>query len=73
MGAKMLSLHYCLGEYDGVILTEAPDEATVMAILVAEISPGHVKATKTTALITSHQAMNAMRKAGSASYKAPKG
>jgi len=73
MGGKMLSLHYCLGEYDGVILMEAPDEATVMAILVAAISPGHVKATKTTALITMQQAMNALHKAGGASYHAPKG
>lgn len=73
MGGRMLSLHYCLGEYDGVTLIEAPDEATVMAILLAAISPGHLRATKTTALITVQQAMNAMRKAGGASYRAPKG
>jgi len=73
MGAKMLSLHYSMGEYDGVILIEAPDEATVMAVLLAAIAPGHVRATKTTALITVQQAMNAMRKASGGSYRAPKG
>ncbi len=73
MGAKMHSLHYAFGEYDGVIITEAPDEGTVLAILLAAISPGHVKATKTTTLFTPQQAMAAMRKAGTASYRAPKG
>ena len=73
MGAKLRSLHYCFGEYDGVITMEAPDETTVLSILLAAISPGHVKATKTTTLITTQQAMTAMRKAGTASYRAPKG
>jgi uncharacterized protein with GYD domain len=73
MGGKMLSLHYCFGEYDGVIMMEAPDEATVMAVLLAAISPGHVKATKTTTLVSVQQAMSAMKKASGASYRAPKG
>jgi len=73
MGAKMHSLHYSFGEYDGVIMLEAPDEATAMAVLVAAISPGHVKATKTTVLVPPKQAMDAMRKAGAASYRAPAG
>jgi uncharacterized protein with GYD domain len=73
MGAKMHSMHYCFGEYDGVIMLEAPDESTVLSLLIAAIAPGHVKATRTTVLFTSQQAMAAMRKAGSASYRAPAG
>lgn len=73
MGAKMHSLHYCFGDYDGVIITEAPDETTVLSIILAAISPGHVKATKTTTLFTPQQAVAAMRKAGSSSYRAPTG
>ncbi len=73
MGAKMHSLHYSFGDYDGVIMLEAPDEATAMSVLLAAISPGHVKATKTTVLVTPKQAMEAMRKAGAASYRAPTG
>ena len=73
MGAKLHSLHYCFGEYDGVIMMEAPEETTVLATLLAAISPGHVKAVKTTTLFTVEQAMTAMRKAGTASYRAPTG
>jgi uncharacterized protein with GYD domain len=73
MGGKMHSLHYCFGEYDGVIMLEAPDESTVLSILIAAIAPGHVKATKTTTLFTPQQAVAAMRKAGTASYRAPGG
>lgn len=73
MGAKVQSLHYCFGEYDGVIILEAPNETTVLSVLLAAISPGHVKATKTTTLFTVQQAMEAMRKAGSVSYQRPRG
>jgi uncharacterized protein with GYD domain len=73
MGTKMHSLHYSFGEYDGVIMLEASDEAIAMSVLLAAISPGHVKATKTTVLITPKQAVDAMRKAGTTSYRAPQG
>ena len=73
MGVKLHSLHYCFGDYDGVIMMEAPDETTVLATLLAAISPGHVKAIKTTTLFTVEQAMAALRKAGTASYRAPSG
>ncbi|HLJ62441.1 MAG TPA: GYD domain-containing protein [bacterium] len=73
MGAKLLSLHYCFGEYDGVTMMEAPDEATVMAILLAANSPGHVKTTRTTVLITLREAMVAMRRAHDAQYRGPHG
>jgi hypothetical protein len=45
----------------------------VLATLLATISPGHVKALKTTTLFTVEQAMAALRKAGTASYRAPSG
>jgi uncharacterized protein with GYD domain len=73
MGGRMLSFYYAFGEYDGVLISEAPDEATIMAVLIAAVSPGHIKATKTTPLITVEQSMEAMRKAGTLTYAAPKG
>jgi uncharacterized protein with GYD domain len=72
MGGRMLGFYYAFGEYDGVTIIEAPDEASIMAVLIAAISPGHIKATKTTPLITVDQALEAMRKAGALSYSAPK-
>lgn len=72
LGGRMISLYYCMGEYDGVVLFEAPDEQTAASILFTAISPGHLKATRTTALLTVEQTMEAMRKANSESYPGPK-
>ena len=73
LGGRMLDLYYCFGEYDGIVIMEAPDETTAMAAVLAAIAPGHLKATKTTVLFTVEQAMEAMGKAGEIVYPAPKG
>jgi hypothetical protein len=54
-------------------MLEAPSEDAVLSMLLAAVAPGHVKATKTTTLFTPQQAVQAMRKAGTASYRAPAG
>jgi uncharacterized protein with GYD domain len=71
LGGKLVSLYYAFGDYDGVFIGEAPDDATAAAIVLAAVSPGHVKSTKTTRLLTVEEAMEAMRKAGSVTYRAP--
>jgi uncharacterized protein with GYD domain len=71
LGARLVSLHYCMGEYDGVVLSEAPDDTTAIALAIAAVSPGHVKAIRTTRLISVAEALEAMRKAGSVTYQAP--
>lgn len=72
LGGRMISLHYCMGEYDGVVIYEAPDQATAAAIVFTAISPGHLKATRTTSLMTVDEAMEAMRKANAEAYPGPK-
>jgi uncharacterized protein with GYD domain len=72
LGGRLLAFYYAFGEYDGVFITEMPDETTVTAAVVAAISPGHVKAIKTTVLLTTEQTLEAMRKAGAQSYQAPR-
>jgi uncharacterized protein with GYD domain len=72
LGGRLVSFYYCFGEYDGVCITEMPDETTETASVLASISPGHVKAVKTTVLLTTEQTMEAMRKAGSQTYQAPR-
>ena len=71
LGGRVLSFYYCMGEYDGVVIFQAPDEVTAASILFTTISPGHLKATKTTALLTVEDAMGAMRKANAGAYPAP--
>jgi hypothetical protein len=40
-------------------------------MVMAAISPGHVSAAKTTVLLTAEEGVEAMRKAGEATYRAP--
>ena len=72
-GARLVDVYYCFGEYDGVVLFEAPDDATATALMVTAISPGHVKATRTTRLMTVDEMQDALRKAGTATYAPPTG
>lgn len=71
MGGRLVSLYYSFGEYDGVIVYEAPDEKAGAAVILAAISPGHLKAIKTTTLLTVEDTMDALRKAGEVTYRGP--
>ena len=71
LGGRLVSFYNCFGEYDGVIVYEAPDETTAAATILAAVAPGHLKAIKTTTLMTTEQTMEAMRKAGMQTYRAP--
>lgn len=73
LGGRLLSMYYCFGEYDGFIIYEAPDETTASGAVLAAIARGHLKAAKTTVLLTVEQAMEAMGKAGEIVFPAPKG
>jgi uncharacterized protein with GYD domain len=71
LGGRMIGYYSCFGEYDGIVLYEAPDDTTATAISMAAVSPGHLKASHTTKLFTVEETMEAMRKAGSISFQGP--
>jgi uncharacterized protein with GYD domain len=71
LGGRLIGFYFCFGEYDGVTLTEAPDDTTATAIVMAVVSAGHLKAVKTTKLFTVDETMEAMRKAGSFAFQGP--
>ncbi len=71
LGGRLVSFYYSFGEYDGVFIAEMPDETTITAAILTALSPGHIKAVQTTALLTTEQTMAAMRKAGSQTYQGP--
>lgn len=71
LGGRLIDLYYHFGEYDGIVLVEAPDDTAANAAVIAVTAPGHLKATRTTRLFSVEEAMEAMRKAGAISYKAP--
>jgi uncharacterized protein with GYD domain len=73
LGGRMISLYFCFGEYDVVVLVELPDDTAATAVALAAVSPGHLKAYKTTKLFTVEETMEAMRKAGSLAFPGPSG
>ena len=71
MGGRLVSFYNSFGEYDVLVIYEAPDESTAAAIVMAAISPGHLSSAKTTVLLSAQEGMEAMRKAAEATYRAP--
>ena len=61
------------GEWDGVVVVEAPDDTTVTAAIVAALGAGHLRASSTTRLFTAQEMMEALRKAGSLQFQPPGG
>jgi len=71
MGGRLISMYYCMGEYDGLVIYEAPDESSAVATILSAISPGHLKATKTTVLLSVEDTVEAMNKANAEAYPGP--
>jgi len=71
LGGRLIELYYSFGDYDGVVLFEAPDDTAAVASLVAVLGPGHVKAIKTTKLLSVEDTMDALQRAGELSYAGP--
>ena len=73
LGCRLESFYYSLGEYDGLVIIEAPNEAAITAVLLAAIGAGHIRASKTTQLLAPRDAVEAMRQAGAAAFTVPGG
>ena len=71
MGGRLHSFYNSFGEYDGLVIYEAPDESTAAAIVLTAVSPGHLSRVKTTVLLSAEEGVEAMRKAGEATDRAP--
>jgi uncharacterized protein with GYD domain len=71
VGGRLIELYYAFGDYDGVLLFEAPDDTSAAAGLVAAIGAGHLKVNRTTKLLTVEETLQALRKAGSISFQGP--
>jgi uncharacterized protein with GYD domain len=69
-GGRLIAWYLSFGEYDGLLIYEAPDDATAGALVLASARHGHLSATKTTLLLTSKQSMVMMRRTGAMSFRA---
>jgi uncharacterized protein with GYD domain len=72
LGCRVVGLYYHFGEYDGVLIFEAPDDTAANALMIATVAPGHLKATRTTRLLTPGEVVVAMRKAQGANFEGPR-
>ncbi len=72
LGGKILSLDFAFGDYDIVIIAEVPDDATAVATALIANLPGHLRAYKTTKLISQEEMNKASKIASSATFSGPK-
>jgi len=71
LGGKMVSVDFCLGEYDVIVVAEVPDDVTAAAVALAVNAPGHLKSYETTRLMSPQEFLEAQQKAHGAGYQAP--
>jgi uncharacterized protein with GYD domain len=68
-GGKLICWYLSFGEYDGLLIYEAPDEATAGALVLAA-RRGQLGMTKTTPLFDSDQSIEILRRAGGMAFEA---
>jgi uncharacterized protein with GYD domain len=69
MGGKIQNFWFSFGGYDVVGVVEFPDNVSAAAIAMAFAAGGACKTVQTTPLLTSAEAVEAMRRASNAGYK----
>ena len=69
LGGKLLSIYYTTGEWDGMVIYEAPDANVAMAALLAIISPGHIMESQTYYLYTMKDTLKALETARSLKFR----
>jgi uncharacterized protein with GYD domain len=67
----VLYFYYAFGEYDVVVIVEAPDNVTVATLAMVVMSGGALKSLKTTVLMTSQDGYMAMQRASGTNYSPP--
>ena len=71
-GGRLISWYLSFGEYDRLLIYEAPDDVTACALMLAAARQGHLHVTKTTPLFDSEQSVEILRRAGSMAFRAPR-
>ncbi len=70
-GGQVRDVFFSQGDYDVVVVYEAPDAEAANAVALASIAAGHLRALKTTPLFTSAEMMGTMRRAGQLTLRPP--
>ena len=72
LGGRVDAGYISFGDYDLAAIVEFPDNVSAAAFAISVASKGGVKAFKTTPLMTTAEAQQAMQKAGGSTYAPPK-
>ncbi|HZE70175.1 MAG TPA: GYD domain-containing protein [Pyrinomonadaceae bacterium] len=70
LGGKIENAWFAFGEYDVVLILQMPTNVDASAISMAFAGGGACKSVKTTPLLTVEEAVEAMKKAAGAGYRA---
>jgi len=62
LGAKILVAGFPFGEYDLLVVYEAPDDMTAASVAMAVAAAGEVKSAKTTRILSGHEWLDSLRK-----------
>lgn len=71
LGAKLLVAGFPFGEYDVLVVYEAPDDMTAASVAMAISAAGEVKSGKTTRLLSGQEWLEGLRKRHIVMRKAP--
>jgi uncharacterized protein with GYD domain len=71
LGGKIVQGWFAFGDYDLVAIVEMPGNVEAAAFSLAAAAGGAIKAFKTTALLSTAEGVEAMKKAAASGYKAP--
>ncbi len=71
LGVEVKGFWYALGDFDGILLAEAPDNTAMAALAMLVGQSGTLSRFETTALLEMSEAQDAMRAAGAASFATP--
>lgn len=69
LGGKIKSAWFAFGDYDVVVISEMPDNVSAAAISMAFAGGGACKAVHTTPLLSTEEAVEAMKKASQTGYR----
>ena len=69
LGGKIHTAWFAFGDYDVVLITEMPNNVNAAAIAIAFAAGGACKAVQTTPLMSTTEALEAMKKAKESGYR----
>jgi len=68
---RVRDVYFTFGDYDLIVIAEFPDNESAAGFSLAASAAGHLKAIKTTPLMTMPKGMTAMRRAKRAGFTPP--